>query len=212
MNRLLATLALLLPALALADVDPRFAKLRDAAQPLGGLSSFLDKYIGECDDLFAGSSCKSNAEAFRKTFTGKRMYMIVTEDVATMISPGPYKPTSGEYVIHLTPFFPASKYALTHGAPKKVDAQNNPVLPLLSMSGTIPTGWNSMRYNSLFRNQGLRAQIVFTPKGVWSLPKKGGGKIHGIDAQVEAVLVTEGRTGTVLGLWLQGKDVPVSGQ
>jgi hypothetical protein len=209
-NRLLATVALLLPALALADVDSRFAKLRDAAQPLGGLSSFLDKYIGECDDFFASSSCKANAEAFRKTYTDKRLYMIVTEDVATMLSPGPYSPTTGEYVIHVTPFFPAGKYALTHGAPKKTDAEGNPVLPLLSLSGKIPDGWNSLRFTNLFRNQGLRAQIIFTPRSVWSMPRQGGGKIHGVDAQVEAVLVTEGRTGTTLGLWIQGKAVPVN--
>lgn len=209
-NRLFTTLALLLPALALADVDPRFAKLRDSAQPLGGLSSFLDKYIGECDALFAGSSCKANSDAFRKRYSGKRMYMIVTEDVATMLSPGPYSPTTGEYTIQVMPFFPAGKYALTHGAPKKTDAQGNPVLPLLRMTGKLPGGWNAMRFSSLFRNQGLRAQIIFTPRSVWSLPGKGSGRIFGVDAQVEAVLVTEGRTGTALGLWLQGKDVPVN--
>ncbi len=210
MNRLLATLALLLPALALADVDPRFVKLRDAAQPMGGLSAFLDKYIGECDDFFAGATCKANAESFRKAYTGKRMYMIVTEDVATMLSPGPYAPTTGEYVIHLTPFFAAGKYALTHGAPKKTDPQGNPVMPLISVSGTIPLGWNAMRFTSLFRNQALRAQIIFSPRSVWTLPKKGGGRLHGVEAQIEAVLITEGRTGEQLGLWIQGKDLPRS--
>ncbi|XXF75230.1 DUF6066 family protein [Myxococcaceae bacterium GXIMD 01537] len=209
MNRLLAALTLLLPALALADVDARFARLRDAAEPLGGLSSFLDKYIGECEDVFAGATCKANSESFRKAFQGKKMYMIVTEDVATMLSPGPYQPGSGDYVIHVTPFFPGGKYALTHGAPKKTDAAGNPVLPLISLTGTIPQGWNGMMFARLFGNKGARAQVIFTPKGIWTLPKKGGGKIYGINAQVEAILVTEGRTGMTLGLWIDGKDVPI---
>lgn len=209
MTRLLAAVFLLLPTLALADVDPRFAKLRDSAEPLGSLGAFLDKYIGECADLFAGASCKANAEAFRKAHQGKRLYMIVTEDVATMLAPGPYQPNTGDYVIHITPFFPAGKYALTHGAPKRTDAQGNPVLNLLSVSGTVPSGWNGLRFASLFRNRGARAQVIFTPKGVWSLPGKKGRKVFGVEAQVEAILVTEGRTGETLGLWLNGKDVPV---
>lgn len=208
MNRLLAALALLLPALALADVDPRFAKLRDAAEPLGGLSSFLDRYIGECSDLFSGPTCKSNAEAFRRHYTGKKLYMIVTEDVATMLAPGPYTPKTANYAIHITPFFPGGKYALTHGAPKKTDAQGNPVLPLLRVTGSLPEGWNAQMFARLFSTRGIRAQVVFTPKSVWTLPTPGGSRISGINAEVEGILLTEGRTGEVLGLWLNGKDVP----
>lgn len=210
MNRLLAALSLLLlPALAFADVDPRFAKLRDAAEPLGGLGAFLDKYIGECNDAFAGPTCKANSEAFRRHYTGKKMYMIVTEDVATMLAPGSYQPNTGNYTINITPFFAGSRYALTHGAPKKADAQGNPVLPLLRVSGTVPEGWNGQMFNRLFTTHGVRVQVVFTPKSVWSLPRRGGGSSYGLNAQVEAVLLTEGRTGEVLGLWIQGKDVPV---
>ncbi len=209
MTRLLAALTLLLPALVLADVDPRFSKLRDAAEPLGGLGSFLDKYIGECDDLFAGSTCKANSEAFRKHYTGKRMYMIITEDVATMLAPGPYTPRTGDYVIHITPFFPGGKYAITHGAPKKTDAQGNAIMPLLSVSGSLPAGWNAQMFSRLFSARGIRAQVILTPKSVWTLPKPGGGKLSGVNAQVEAILLTEGRTGEVLGLWLNGKDIPV---
>ena len=34
-----------------------------------------------------------------------------------------------------------------------------------------------------------------------ALPKKGGGKLSGVKAKVEAILLTVGRTGEVLGLW-----------
>lgn len=207
MSRLAAAVVtLLLPALALADVDARFAKLRDASEPLGGLGAFLEKYIGACEGAFVDPQCKSQAEAFRKKYQGKRLYMIVTEDDATMLAPGAYSPGTGDYTIHITPFFPGGRYALTHGSPKKTDANGNPVLPLLTVSGTVPEGWNGQIFSRMFSMRGVRAQVVFTPQGVWSLPKKGGGKNHGVTARVEALLVTEGRTGQQLGLWLNGKD------
>jgi len=205
-NRCFALFALLLPALALADVDPRFARLRDAAEPLGGLSAFLNRYIGECGDMFASPDCRTKADEFRKTYRGKKLYMIVTEDVATMVSPGPYQPTTGTFIINILPFFAGGKYAMTHGTPKKTDAAGNPILPLLSVSGTTPEGWNGGMFARLFSSRGIRVQVVFTPLDIWSLAKPSGGKIFGVAARVEAILLTEGRTGEHLGLWLDGKD------
>ena len=207
MSRFLAAaVSLLLPALALADVDARFAKLRDESEPLGGLGAFLEKYIGACEGALVDPQCKSNAEAFRKKYQGKRLYMIVTEDDATMLAPGPYSPGTGEYTINITPFFPGGRYALTHGSPKKTDANGNPVLPFLTVTGTVPEGWNMQMFGRLFSMRGVRAQVVFTPQGVWNLPKKGGGKNFGVTARIEGILVSEGRTGQQLGLWLNGKD------
>jgi uncharacterized protein DUF6066 len=205
-NRCLVTLALLLPALAVADVDQRFARMRDAAEPLGGLSAFLNRYIGECGDMFASADCRTKADEFRKNYKGKKLYMIVTEDVATMVSPGPYQPASGNFIINILPFFPGGKYALTHGTPKKTDAQGNPILPLLSVSGTTPEGWTGGMFARLFSSRGIRVQVVFTPLDIWSLAKPSGGKVYGVAARVEAILLTEGRTGEELGLWLDGKD------
>ncbi|HVG61008.1 MAG TPA: DUF6066 family protein [Hyalangium sp.] len=206
MNRCLVIVALLLPALAVADVDPRFARLRDAAEPLGGLSAFLNRYIGECGDMFASPDCRTKADEFRKNYRGKKMYMIVTEDVATMVSPGPYEPNTGNFTIHIVPLFAGGKYGLTHGTPKKTDAQGNPILPLLSVSGTTPQGWNGGMFSRLFSARGVRVQVVFTPLDIWSLNKPGGGKIFGVSSRIEGILLTEGRTGYELGLWIDGKD------
>lgn len=207
MNRILLAAALfLVPALALADADPRFAKLRDEAEPLGGLGTFLEKYVGACDGPFVDSKCKANAEAFRKKYQGKRLYMIVTEDDASMLSPGPYSPGTGEYTINITPFFPGGSSALTHGAPKKTDGSGNPILPYLTVTGDLPPGWNLQMFNRLFSTRAVRAQLVFTPQSVWSLPKKSGGKSHGVTARIEAIFITEGRSGQAMGLWLNGKD------
>lgn len=203
MRRLFLATVLLLPALALADVDPRFARLRDQAEPLGSLTSFLDKYIGECASLFSGSSCRASAEAFRGKYEGKRLYMIVGEEAATMVSPGPYQPGKGNYTIHVTPLFPGGDYALTQGAPTQTDAEGTPVLSLVRITGTTPEGWNATSFLRLFSSRQVRAQVVFTPQGVWSLPRKqGGGKQYGVSARLEALLLTHARTGESLGLWV----------
>jgi hypothetical protein len=206
MIRCLVTVALLLPAVALADVDPRFASLRDKAEPLGGLSAFLNRYIGECGDMFASSDCRTKADEFRKAFKGKKLYMIVTEDVANMVSPGSYEPNTGNFTVNVLPFFSGGKYALTHGTPKKTDAAGNPILPTLTMSGTTPEGYNGGMFARIFASKGVRVQVVFTPLDIWSLNKPKGGKIFGVAARMEAILVTEGRTGHELGLWIDGKD------
>ncbi|AGC46129.1 hypothetical protein MYSTI_04840 [Myxococcus stipitatus DSM 14675] len=203
---LVALAAVLLPTLALADVDPRFAKLRDESEPLGGLGAFLEKYVGACEGALVDPQCKAQAEAFRKKYQGKQLYMIVTEDDANMLAPGPYSPATGEYTINITPFFPGGRYAMTHGTPKKTDANGNPVMPLLTVTGTLPEGWNIQMFSRMFSMRGVRAQVVFTPQSVWSLPKKGGGKNYGVTARIDGLLVSEGRTGGQLGLWLNGKD------
>ncbi|WNG48153.1 hypothetical protein F0U60_31465 [Archangium minus] len=201
MRRLFLTALLLLPALALADVDPRFARLRDQAEPLGSLSTFLDKYIGECSGLFTRPSCRGDAEEFRKKYENKRLYMIVGEQAASMLSPGPYQPGSGNYVIQLTPYFSGDAYALTQGIPTQVDSAGNPLLPSMRITGTTREGWGATDFLRLFSAQRIRAQIIFTPQGVWSLPRKGGGMQYGVGARLEAILLTHARTGEQLGLW-----------
>ena len=199
----LALLALM-PAAALADADPKFVRLRDSAEPLGGLGTFLGKYIGECSDILSGPQCKSNAQEFRRTATGKRFYMIINEDSAGMLQPGPYDPGRGIWTLHITPFFPAAGYAVTHGAPKSTDGNGNPRMPLIKMRGKVPTGWNASSINRLFSSRALRVQVVFKPEGVWTLTKKGGEKIQGVKAKIEAILVTVGRSGEEIGLWTPG--------
>ncbi|MGA9522160.1 MAG: DUF6066 family protein [Myxococcaceae bacterium] len=205
MHRLLVPLVLLLPALAAAEADPRFARLRDQAEPLSSLNSFLENYIGECGEAFAPPECSANAKAFRSKSAGKKFYMIVGEEQASSIlSPGPYDPR-GEYTVNIAPLFAAGGYAITHGAPKKVDRNGNPMVMYVQAKGSVPEGWNASRFQRLFSTRGLRVQVVFTPQGVWSLPKKGGGKQHGVKAKVDAIYVTIARTGEPVGLWLADK-------
>lgn len=189
--------------LAWADADPKFVKLRDQAEPLTSVGSFVEKYVGECaSPLLGGAECEKNAEIFRRGATNKKFYMIITEDSAGVLQLGEVNVGQGTLTLNLTPFFAGSNSAITHGAPSRTDSNGNPVLPFLRIPSQLPEGWNPGLMARQVQAKALRLQIVFTPQGLWTLPKKGGGSIKGVKARLEAVLVTVGRTGEQVGLWV----------
>ncbi|MBL8914830.1 MAG: hypothetical protein JNM17_29265 [Archangium sp.] len=192
----------ILPSLALADGDPRFTKLRDQAEAMGAISAFVEKYVGDCaSKMLGGGECEKNAEVFRQGSTGKKFYMIITEETSTVLSMGEIQ-MQGKFILNLTPFFAASGMALTHGAPSRTDADGNPVMPFIRIDSNLPDGWNPAMMARQVQGQALRLQIVFTPQGVWSLPKKGGGTMKGVKAKFDAIVVSVGRTGEQVGIWL----------
>jgi hypothetical protein len=198
-HRLALGLLAVFPVVAVAEDNPAFTRMKDSAEPLSALGPFLEKYVGECGDAAAAAECKANAKSFRASANGKRFYMIVPEDSASMIAPG--ASDGHTFTLNVTPFFPGGAYALTLGAPKKVDAAGNPVLPLVYVKAKIPDGFNAGSMARLVGMRALRLQLVFTPQDVWTLQKKGGGKAYGIRAKIEGLLVTVGRTGEELALW-----------
>jgi hypothetical protein len=199
MFRALVALTFVASSLAWGDADPRFVKIRDAAEPVEGLGSFLDKYVGDCG---TDADCKKNTETFRTVANGKKFYMIVSEESVTNLTMGSYDPGSQTFTLNLTPFFPASNSAVTAGAPSRTDANGNPVMPFLQIKGAVTEGRNESSIARAVAMKVLRLQVVFTPQGLWTLPKKGGGKITGVKAHIDAILVTVGRTGETIGLYL----------
>ena len=132
----------LVASVAFADVDARFAKLRDSAEALGGLGGFTEKYVGECGSrLLGGAECEKNAEAFRKAATGKKYYMIITEETASLLQMGEVT-GQGEFILNLTPFFAGGEFAVTQGEPKSTDANGNPKMPFIRIPSTMPENWN----------------------------------------------------------------------
>ncbi len=199
MFRALASVTLLMATVAWADVDPKFAKIRDSAEAIEGLGNFLDKYVGDCG---TDIDCKKNTETFRSAANGKKFYMIITEDSVSNLQMASYDPGSQTFQMNLTPFFAASNSAVTGGAPSRTDANGNPVLPFMTIKGTVSEGGNAQTVARMISMKTLRLQVVFSPQGLWSLPKKGKDKIVGVKAHIDAILVTVGRTGEQVGLYL----------
>jgi hypothetical protein len=191
-----------LSTVAFGDADERFTKLRDQAEALASLSSFVEKYVGDCGPKMIASGCEKNSAVFRRGATGKKFYMIVTEESSGVLSLGDANLKAGTFVLNMTPFFSASNIGLSQGTPTKTDANGNPLLPFLKIESKMPENWDMGMVARQTSARAFRIQIVFTPEGVWTLPKRGGGAIHGIKAKFDAVLVQVGRTGEHVGMYL----------
>ncbi len=201
-KRLVAMVLLGMSANAFADADERFAKLRDQAEALSSLSNFVEKYVGDCGPKMIAGGCEKNSAVFRRGATGKKFYMIVTEESAGVLSLGEANLRAGTFVLNMTPFFSAANIGLSQGTPSKTDGDGNPILPYLRIDSKMPTNWDMGMVARQTSARAFRIQLVFTPEGVWTLPKRGGGVLRGIKAKFEAVLVQVGRTGEQVGLYL----------
>ncbi len=191
---------LLLVSALLSAGSPRFDQLRDSAEPLGGLGAFLEKYVGECTGA-VGPQCRASSSAFRSGARSKRFYMLVGEEATNVLSAGPFDAAQGEFTVQVTPFFSSGPYALTHGAPKKTDADGNPLLPFLRVRAKAPEDWSAARVQRLIAGREFRVEVIFTPEDIWTLPRKHGGKMYGVKTRFQALQITHVRTGQVVALW-----------
>jgi len=194
------TLLALLPALALAQ--GRFDELKKDAQPFeGGLGEFLELYLGDCGTASNTANCKNRSREFQTQAKGKRFYALVREDEAGMVGMSESTRSGGDFTVEVTPFFPGAEHALTNAVPKKTDAKGNPILPVLMFAGKLPGVETVDDMERLFKNRGVRLELLFRPEQPWALPKKGGGQMTGVKAKLDAIQVTS-RTGAVLATWV----------
>ena len=194
------TLLALLPGLALAE--GRFDELKKEAQPFeGGLGEFLELYLGDCGTASNTANCKNRSKEFQTQAKGKRFYALVREDEAGMVGMSDSTRSGGDFTIEVTPFFPGAEHALTNAVPKKTDAKGNPILPVLMIAGKLPGVETVDDMERLFKNRGVRLELLFRPEQPWALPKKGGGQLTGVKAKLDAIQVTS-RTGAVLATWI----------
>ncbi|MBX7116154.1 MAG: hypothetical protein K1X64_17625 [Myxococcaceae bacterium] len=200
--RLLAAVLWLSPALAMsAEGNERFEKMKKDAAALSGVGTFLDKYVGsDCGSAaVGGSECLKVSAEFRREATGKKFFMIVSDDQTSVLTMG--RSSGNSYTMNLTPFFPGSNSAITHGSPSRADAAGNPVLPFITIDGIVPELESPATAARWITTRAVRLEVIFTPQGTWTLPRKGGGKNTGVKARLEAVRVVVARSGEVLGVW-----------
>ena len=198
--RLALSLLVVVPAVALAE--GRFDELRKEAQPFdGGLGEFLEVYLGDCGTASNTANCRNRSREFQTQAKGKRFYALVREDEAGMVGMSESTRAGGDFTIEVTPFFPGAEHALTNAVPKKTDAKGNPILPVLMIPGKLPGIETVEDMERLFKNRGVRLELLFRPEQPWALPKKGGGQLTGVKGKLDAIQVTS-RTGAVLATWI----------
>ena len=196
----LVTLLALVPAVALAE--GRFEELRKSAQQFdGGLGEFLELYLGDCGTASNTANCRNRSKEFQGQAKGKRFYTLVREDEAGMLGMNTGTRAGGDFTIEVTPFFPGSEHALTNAVPKKTDAKGNPILPVMMIPAKLPGVETVEDMERLFKNRGVRVELLFEPEQAWALPRKGSTTLTGVKAKLEAIQVTS-RTGAVLATWI----------
>ncbi len=187
---------------ARSEGDDRFEKLKAQSKTMGAASAFTEKYVGDCAPKIAGGAeCEQNAQAFRQSATGKKFFLMVPEATGRTLQMGSSE-SDGSFTLNMVPFLSTAGSAITHGAPSKTDAAGNPIMPFIRIEGQLPTAWNAGMMARQVASQALRLEIILTPQGLWSLPKRGGGAIKGVNARFEAIRVSVARTGEQVGLWV----------
>src|SRR5262249_61510287 len=113
--------------------------LRSSAEPLGGLSGFLEKYVGACGQGSA-PKCESNASSFRSQANGKRFFFAAGDESSSLLSVGRCDAATGGGDLKLTPFFSAGGDAPAPGAPPPTDPAGDPPAPPPALRGPGPGG------------------------------------------------------------------------
>lgn len=207
MRKLVAALFVLaVPFAAHAEGSRAFVQLRDKAQPLESLGEFLTKFVGDCG---SDKDCQQKVAAYRTDAVKKSFYVILDDGAQELVKPGGFNPQTNEMLFDLTPFFESSGFALTHGQPESFSGANcqGASIPLIPMKATLPPNVMPMDVDRVFRTGGVRMQIIFKPMQVWKKPRKDqkNAFCEGVKAQVQAVRLTEAKTGGEIVSWVSAK-------
>ncbi len=190
MLRTLATALLTaaaLPALAGAD----FRSIATNAEHLETLEPFLARYVGHCTDVYERRTCEANVAASRRAVAGKT-FTVRVPDAAPLVQP---RLQGEKFTLLVTPFVDGGGFALSNGAPLRQDAQGNPLVGLIPISGRLPPGTMELEFQGPFRTGAIELEIVFRPERTWKLPRRDGGSYEGVAARFLAIRVLDARTG-----------------
>jgi hypothetical protein len=186
----LATLALLAATPALAD--GRFEALRDRAERLESLESFLSRYVGSCTDPYERRTCLDNVAAARRAVAGKT-FAVRVNDAASLVR---VELRGESFLLLVTPFVDGGGLALTHGQPQRQDAAGHPLISFIPIRGALPPGTMDMEFHSPFRSGMVEMEIVFRPERTWRMKRRGeAGYYEGVSARFLGVRLIDARTG-----------------
>jgi hypothetical protein len=196
----------LVPALAVAETDMRFAYYRDPSIPIeaGGLGDFLNDFIGACRGFFDGQRCKDKAGSFRAERAGKSHWATIPEGEAAMLEMVGYNPKTNGYTLRITPVFAEGGYILSQGKPERFDDQGNPLFRVIDLPLTVKKGKRPMDVARLLSEKVMRVQVIFTPREHYQYGSEASPRF-GVAADLHAILVTIAANGEKFAAWYEEK-------
>lgn len=191
--RLLVAIAFALVA-TVATAGDRFAVVNGESRRLDSLGPFLERYVGSCSHELTRQDCEQNVRDTRRGLDGRSYTASVAERTVDIVRT---ERTRTGYRFVVTPFIDGGGLALTHGEPRRQDAEGRPLIGLLVMEGNLPEGMDELTLESALRTGRLELEVVFRPQGTWRLKRKGEpGFYEGVKAKFLAMRLVESRSGT----------------
>jgi hypothetical protein len=182
-----------LPQLASASPHGRYEDVASHASRLDSLGPFLERYIGSCKDEFSRADCEHNVREQRRALEHGTYAASVSEQTLEIVK---VERRQGRYRFAVTPFIDGGGLALTHGQPRKQDAQGHPIIGLMFLDGALPAGMDESQLESALRTGRLELEVIFRPEGTWKLKRKGEkGFYEGVKAKFLALRLVETRSG-----------------
>jgi hypothetical protein len=172
----------------------RFDSMKEEATRVESLSGFLERYVGNCKDPFEQVACQQNVRQTRQTYRNKTLFVNVGERIGEMIKAE--SDGSGGFRLLVTPFIDGGGYALTHGKPRRQDAQGRPLIDYVVVKGDLPEGMGEMEFRSTFRAGNVSMELLFRPEGVWKMRRRTeAGFYEGVTARFVGMRLVNQRTG-----------------
>lgn len=192
----LALSAALLATLPAAGRAAAYGDLAARANHLENLGTFLERYVGACNDPLTRVDCEANVKAQRRTLDGALYAASLAEGTLDIVK---VERRGDRLRFVVTPFIDGGGLALTHGAPRQQDAAGHPVIGLLVLEGQLPAGMDELSLDSALRTGRLAMEVLFEPEGTWKLKKKGeAGFYEGVRARFVGIRLVETRSGQEL--------------
>jgi hypothetical protein len=194
-------LAILLTAATLlapspAAPDTRYDALRERASPVDSLGPFLERYLGSCRDEASRADCERRTREVRRDLDRGTYAASVAEHTLEIVKP---QRTARGYRFLVTPFIDGGGIALTHGEPRRQDAEGRPLIPFLVLDGALPEGMDALDLERALRTGRVELEVVFRPEGTWRLRRKGAGAWYeGVKARFLGLRLVESRSGTAI--------------
>lgn len=197
----LSTVALLSVVLNLTP-DQVYDEAKAKAEVVSSIGNFIDRFIGECEPrTAAGRECEQRVAKERAALIGKTFVARIDELPRWQIQLLKSDESAGTAILGVTPIFPGSNWAITHGTPKQLDSKGNPILQIIPINGTIPEGMSATSLRRHLESQGVRMEFIFIPEGIWKIPRRGHEDVRGVKARIIGIAINTARTGDGIAVW-----------
>lgn len=177
--------------------DP-FEPLKSKATEVESTTRLLEAFGGGCDhatDPMEAQECRQRGKKAQQEYKGKDLYLHLGSDLEGRVQVEDV--AGGKATLVLTPVFDlGAGVALTFSKPRKLDANGTIIVSRIPVSGILlDDALMASDVRRLAKTGSLALEVVGQVKKAWTLKKKGGGNVTGVEFKVKALRFSNRRGG-----------------